>query len=177
MPGNARLKPGAYMADPADVGDLVGENGGVGGSEAGHGGFACAGNTREQKGTFIAYSAGSVNQEAAFPCKNQGVRDAQDGVDGIGIGALANAAAACAGVPGGAKIAALETPESAPPGYAGFFAGWAAIGIELNFELAGGARVRVEETGVTVFQDIAELRIVGLQENGDVTDFDGYGLR
>jgi hypothetical protein len=86
-------------------------------------------------------------------------------------------AAACAGVPGGAKVAALETPESALPGYAGVFIGRAAFGIELDFELAGGVGVRVEETGVTVFEDFAEFWVVGLQENGDVSDFDGDGLR
>src|SRR5580704_17548236 len=152
MPGNAWLKPGAYMADAADVGDLVGENGGVGGSEAGHGGFACAGNTCEQIGTFVAYCAGCVYQEAAFFGENERVGDTQDSVDGIGIGALANVAAACAGVPGGAKIAALETPESALAGHAGVFVRWAALGIELNFELARGVGVRVEETGVPVFE-------------------------
>jgi hypothetical protein len=85
-------------------------------------------------------------------------------------------AAACVGVPSGAKIAALETPESALPGHAGVFVGWSAFGVELNFELASRAGVRVEETGVPVFEDFTKFRIVGLQENGDVSDIDGYGL-
>ena len=165
------------MADAADVGDLVGEDGGVGGSEAGHGGFARAGNAREEIRTSIAYSAGGVYQEAAFFGENERVRDTQDGVDGIRIGALANVAAASAGVPGGAKIAALKAPESAVPGYAGVFVGWLAIGIEVNFELAGGVGVWAQEAGVAVCEDFTKFRIVGLQANGDAADFYGDELR
>jgi hypothetical protein len=71
----------------------------------------------------------------------------------------------------------LEAPEIALSGHSGVFVGRPAFGVELNLESAGGVRVRIQEAGVTLFEDVAKFGIARSEENGDVADFDSDGLR
>ena len=126
-----------FCADAADVGDFVGEDGRVGGSEARDCGFAGAGNSGEEECALVANCAGSVEKEAAFFGEDERMGDAEDGVDRVGIRALGDAAVAGARVPGGVEIAAAEIPERAFARDAGVFVGSAAAWVEMDFEAAG----------------------------------------
>jgi hypothetical protein len=118
-----------------------------------------------------------MHEKAALFRQNQGVSDAEHGVDGLGVGALANPAAARAGVPLCAEVSPFEVPKATLPEDLGILIGWLCGWVEVNLESIDGLSERIQEAGVALFEKCAEVRMAGLKENRDSTDFDNDGLR
>jgi len=139
--------------------------------------FSCARNTGEQKSFAVADGAGRVKKKTTLFCQHQGMNDAQDGIDGIRIGSLANAAAARRGIPLGTKIASIQHPFARA-------ASDAQIHVEIvkfrrqevYFKLKFCARIRADESGVTVVEYVQKLLVAGTQPNGNVADRDDYAV-
>jgi len=143
LTGERRAVGAIAGADTADIGNFVGENDRIGRSQARHGGFTGAGNAGEEERAVTTNRASGVNEKATFFRENERVDDAENGVDGIGIGALMNLAAARAGIPCGTEVAALDVPEAAVEADVGVLIGGLAGCGEMNIEGIGRIGERI----------------------------------
>ena len=114
-----------------------------------------------------------MHQHAALTGQNQAMDDAQNGVDRIRIGGLADAAAAQRRVPLRAEIAALEVPRSA-------FSKNADIGIgvgiggsrQLDVEFIVRLLPRPDKPRITLFEHADKIGIGRVDLHGDASNGD-----
>src|SRR5262249_13216687 len=141
--------------------------------EARDGGLAGAADAGEEEGAAVTDGAGGVGEEAALAGEDERVDDAQHGVDRVGVGGLADEAAAGGGAPCGEEVAAREGPERAAALDAHVVIGGEAarrseVDVELVVMFEGGRG----EAGVAVLEEAEEGGIVRVNGDGDAADAD-----
>ncbi len=173
--GERRAVGEVLRTDLADVGNFVGQDNGVGGRHADQSGFAGAGNPGKEKSAGIANGAGGVELKSAFLGEKKRMGDAQDAIDGIGIGAGTNGAFAAIQIEMGAEIAAAQVPGAALA--EDFDVGVCRLAFWREFDVEAARRLRVciEESSVALLDYFAEVLVCGDQLDGDSADFDDEG--
>jgi hypothetical protein len=112
-----------------------------------------------------------VEEKPSTSGEDETVQDAQDGVERIRVGILANRAFLSARVPESAKVPALNEPCGAVAADANVIVGCRAgtDDIELKLDFGAGS---ADKTLITAKEDVEEAGVGGGQGNRHAADFD-----
>ncbi len=114
-----------------------------------------------------------MKKKSALLREHQRVNNAQNGVNGIWIRFLANAAAARRWFPLGAKIAALQQPSSGIVRDANLCVrSYRPRCIQLNIEFEFGRSIRGYEPCIAVLQRLEEIGVESIHLDGNTADGD-----
>jgi len=116
-----------------------------------------------------------VDEESALPGQNQSVNDAQNRVDGVRVPGLPNVTVTGPCIPAGTEVAPLKKPLAILQFNLHLFVGVRCFRRleQLDIKLELGIRGRLNESCVTILEQLAKSGVLRVQRNRHSADLDG----